>query len=452
MSFRAAVLIGLLAAMLSGIGVVSAQSGDSSGILAEDPFKTHDDLLLEVHHLAPGFGGMFLSDDNTILYAWMLDPSQGETAKAALEQVFGDWITAGLEFRAIQGQYSIAQLYEWYSRKRDTVWAIPGVHMTDLHEGDNRLWIGVDELGVKGDIEEAVSRLGIPLEAVVIVEKPLFEEAMEPLQPTTQLTDRAAGGKMVGGYAISAENLGYCTLGFNADRAGVAGFVTAGHCTQALGTWDGGVQNTKFYQPSKSVNPTAIGQEKTDPGLSADLRDCPSGHQCRFSDAAFIEYASGVSHTLGSIAKPLAYKALTVSSSQSYRIVKDVTSVRVNETVYKVGKKTGLTSGDVEHVCATLSKVVRKPSGDPFVIKLLCQVEVSGLARIGDSGAPVFRTTNSPAQNDVELLGLIWGYSHIEPDDQMFAFSKAHYIFGELQRDPDNPTDTWDTCAASFNC
>ena len=97
----------MLAAMLSGIGVVSAQSGDS-GSLAEDLSKTHDDLLLEVHHLAPGFGGMFLSDDNTILHAYMLDPSEGEAAKKALEQVFGDWITAGLEFRAIQGQYGIA--------------------------------------------------------------------------------------------------------------------------------------------------------------------------------------------------------------------------------------------------------------------------------------------------------------------------------------------------------
>ena len=127
MSFRAVILIGLLAAMLSGIGVVSAQS-TSSGSLAEDLFKTHDDLLLEVHHLAPGFGGMFLSDDNTILQAWMLDPSQGETAKEALEQVFGDWVTAGLEFQVIQGQYSIAQLHEWYQHKRDAVWAIPGVH------------------------------------------------------------------------------------------------------------------------------------------------------------------------------------------------------------------------------------------------------------------------------------------------------------------------------------
>ena len=451
MSFRAAVLIGLLAAMLSGIGVVSAQ-GSSSGSLADDPFKTHDDLLLEVHHLASGFGGMFLSDDNTILYAWMLDPSEGEAVKKALEQVFGEWVTEGLEFQAVQGKYDIGQLYEWYSRKRDAVWAIPDVHMTDIDERDNRLWIGVDDLGVRREIEKALTDLGIPLEAVVIAERPRPQLARQPLQAAHKLTDRAASNKMVGGYAVTGEGFGTCTLGYNADRAGVEGFVTAGHCTQDKNTWGGGVQNTKFYQPSKSVNPTAIGQEKTDPGLSADLRGCPSGHQCRFSDAAFIEYASGVSRTLGTIAKPLSYRALTVSSSESYRIVKDVTSTRVNETVYKVGRVTGLTSGKVERVCADQAKVIRKPSGDVVVTKLLCQVEVKGLGKVGDSGSPVFRITNSPSQNDVELLGLLWGVNAFDPANPWFWYSKANHIFGELQRDPDNPSDTWNTCASSFNC
>ena len=76
--------------MVTGIGVVSTQSSDNGNLAEEYAFKTHDDLLLEVHNLAPGFGGMFLSDDNTILYAWMLDPSEGNAAKEALEQVFGD--------------------------------------------------------------------------------------------------------------------------------------------------------------------------------------------------------------------------------------------------------------------------------------------------------------------------------------------------------------------------
>ena len=294
--------------------------------------------------------------------------------------------------------------------------------------------------------------MGIPLEAVVIAERPRPQLARQPLQATHKLTDRAASDKMVGGYAATGEGFGTCTLGFNADRAGVEGFVTAGHCTQDKDTYDGGVQNTKSCQPSKSVNPIAIGQEKTDPGFSPDLAGCPSGHQCRFSDAAFIEYSSGVSRTLGIIAKPLSYRALTVSSSESYRIVKDITSTRANETVYKVGRVTGLTSGTVERVCADQAKVIRKPSGGVVVTKLLCQVEVKGLGKVGDSGSPVFRITNSPSQNDVELLGLLWGVNAFDPANPWFWYSKARNIFGELQRDPANPSDIWNTCDASFSC
>ena len=387
--------------MLSGIGVVSAQSGDS-GSLAEDLSKTHDDLLLEVHH------------------------------------------------QAIQGQYSIAQLYEWYSRKRDAVWAIPGVHMTDLHEGDNRLWIGVDDLSAKGEIQQALVSLGIPLEAVVITEKPRLQLTSQPLQASHKLTDRAAGDKMVGGYSIQGYGNQHCTLGFNADRAGVAGFVASGHCTENHATYAGGVQNTKFYQPSKSVSPTAIGQEKTDPRMSSTLPGCASGHICRYSDAAFIEYSSGISRNLGIIAKPLANRSLTVSPSQSYRIVKDVTSLVANEIVYKVGRTTGLTSGRISGTCTNVGYVVSGSGFPPAVseVKLLCQGEASGLAKSGDSGSPVFRVTNSPSQSDVELLGLVQGNA----GNTEFYFSKAKHIFGELQRDPDNPTDTWDTCAPSFNC
>lgn len=450
MSFRAALLVGLLAMMLTGIGVVSAQSSDNGNLAEEYAFKTHDDLLLEVHNLAPGFGGMFLSDDNAILHAWMLDTSQSETAKEALEQVFGEWITEGREFQAIQGQYSIGQLHEWYSRKRDAVWAIPAVHMTDLDEGDNRLWIGVDDLGAKGEIEQALVSLDIPIEAVAIVEKPRLQRTVQQLQSARKLTDRAAGDKMVGGYSLQGYGIQRCTLGFNADRAGVAGFVTSGHCTQDFRTYTGGVQNTNFYQPSRIVNPTAIGQEKTDPLMSSNLAGCARGHICRYSDAAFIEYSSGASRTLGVIAKPLAYKGLTVSSSQSYRIVKDVTSLVDDEVVYKVGRTTGMTYGTISSTCTNVGYIVSGTGfpSEAIEAKLLCQGGVSGLAESGDSGSPVFRVTNSPSQNDVELLGLIQGNA----GSQAFYFSKAKHIFFELQRDPDNLTDTWDTCASSFNC
>ena len=308
----------------------------------------------------------------------------------------------------------------------------------------------IDDLSAKGEIEQALVSLGIPIEAVVVAENPRLQPARQPLQSVHKLTDRAAGDKMVGGYSLQGYGSQHCTLGFNADRAGVAGFVASGHCTQDSDTYAGGVQNPNFYQPSRIVNPTAIGQEKTDPRMSSNLVGCATGHICRYTDAAFIEYSSSTSRTLGAIAKPLAYKGLTVSSSESYRIVKDVTSLVANEAVYKVGRTTGLTYGTISSTCTNAGYIIHH-SGSPsrFTrVKLLCQGGVSGLAESGDSGGPVFRVTNSPFRNDMELLGLVQGNAN----NQAFYFSKAKHIFFELQRDPDNPTDTWDTCASSFNC
>ena len=453
MSFRAAVLVGLLAAMLSGIGVVSAQSGDSSGSLAEDPFKTHNDLLLEVHHLAPGFGGMFLSDDNTILYAWMLDPSQGSEAEEALEQVFGDWVTEGLEFQALQGQYSIGQLYEWYERKRDAIWAIPSVHMTDLDEGDNQLEIWVDDPAAIGAVEEAFSELGIPLETVNIQvgKRPVL--VGPPSQETHTLENRASGNTMAGGYMTSGYG-GGCTLGFNTTRAGKAGFITAGHCTQA-GKWDGGVQNTNFYQPNKSLNPTAIGQEKTDPPVSSTVTGCPSGHECRYSDSAFVEYKSTVSYELGKIAKPTSEGSISVNSTDQFRIVKDATTIRSKEIVHKVGRKSGWTSGKVISTCTDAGHVIKNAAGVIVKeVKLLCQGQVRAKTVGGDSGSPVFRVTNSPEQDDVELLGLVWA-GQVDPNgdgdtsDAYFTFSKLGNIYRELSL---TIHDTWNSCDSSLSC
>ncbi len=441
--------------MVTGIGVVSAQSSDNGNLAEEYAFKTHDDLLLEVHNLAPGFGGMFLSDDNTILYAWMLDPSEGNAAKEALEQVFGDWMTEGLEFQAIQGQYDIGQLHEWYSRKRDAVWGIPGVHMTDLDEGDNQLEIRVDDPAAIEEVEEALSSLDIPLEAVnVKVGKSPILAKPSPQEAHT-LEQRASGDTMVGGYMTTGSGLGGCTLGFNTTRAGKAGFITAGHCTQT-GKWDGGVQGTKFYQPSKSVNPTVIGQEKTDPPASSAVSGCPSGHVCRYSDSTFIEYESGASYELGNLAQPARKGSTAVNSTDRFRIVKCETVSRSNDTVHKVGRKSGWTSGRVSSTCTDLGYQIRDLTSVSVVkeVKLLCQGEVRGISQVGDSGSSVFRVTNSPNQDDVELLGVLWA-GHPDPNndgdtaDQVFYFSKIGNIYRELSL---TDGDVWNSCDLSLGC
>ncbi len=171
MGFRTVMILGLLWAILFGAAPALAQDGGKEcewAVPVERGFKDHNDLLMDIHNLAPGFGGVFVSDDQTTLKVYLLDTSRLEEAKRAVEQVFGESITQGRKLEALQADFSIAQLYGWYQCMQDEVWAFAQVSMTDLDEGKNRIEIGVDELSATEGIEKALAGLGIPREAVVI--------------------------------------------------------------------------------------------------------------------------------------------------------------------------------------------------------------------------------------------------------------------------------------------
>ena len=449
-----AVLLSVLSMGLISLGVVvlTGNSEGSADQTGATPFKTHNDLLLEVHHLAPGFGGMFLSDDNAILYAYMLDTSQERVAKQALEEVFGPEITEGREFQVIQGQYSIEQLYDWYERKRDAVWAIPAVHMTEIDEGENRLEVQIDHLEHTSAVESALVDSGVPVDAVVIRTGVKPEPAIGLPQGTPTLTGAASGGNLVGGYKITGYHA--CTLGFISKHNGKTGFITNGHCTQPF-YWNGGVQSQKFYQPSSTVNPTAVGTEISDPPISATLDGCANTYKCRYSDSTFIETSVGTGVSLGVIAKPTGIRSTTVSTNSSFRVVKDSGTASLNQIVHKVGQTTGWTSGKVVQSCADVRRIHADPATHTVVLKvqLLCQdVVKDGPEKIGeggDSGSPVFQIANAPEGNDVHLLGLLWAVNNGDPEDKYFWYSRIENVYGELTLASGR---TWDSCGGSLNC
>ena len=181
----------------------------------------------------------------------------------------------------------MTELKQWYDDMQDAVWAVPGVNMTDLDEGKNRLEIGVDEKAVERAVEEELAKLGIPREALIIGVRE------RPVIGSHTLQDKI--GIIEAGYQIASSH-GICTLGFNTDRSGEAGFVTAGHCTEPL-PWDGGVDGTNFYQPTVApVN--LIGVETIDPTFfSGGL--CPAGRVCRYSNSAFLKKEPGAARDLG---------------------------------------------------------------------------------------------------------------------------------------------------------
>lgn len=135
-------------------------------------FKTMDDLLAEAGEIVPGFGGLFLdSKDNSIVYVYMLDPSQEEAAaKAAVSILGSEWFSRNIrEVRVLQGEYRMADLTRWYNLMRDTVWSVPGLFSTDLDEGKNRIEIEMrPRRAAREEMEETLASLGIPREAVTI--------------------------------------------------------------------------------------------------------------------------------------------------------------------------------------------------------------------------------------------------------------------------------------------
>lgn len=166
-------LTALLLLLLGGCAGGFANAGDASVAMEPAPDEgrhqgTLDDLLLEVARQVPGFGGMFIDQDGR-LAIFLLDPADVAVAEEAIAAVFGrERIPAG-GVVAVQGQYSLLQLKEWYDRL-GSLFSIPGVALTDLDEGRNRLTVGVQGSEARPVVEQELQRLGIPSEAVRIEE------------------------------------------------------------------------------------------------------------------------------------------------------------------------------------------------------------------------------------------------------------------------------------------
>ena len=233
---------------------------------------------------------------------------------------------------------------------------------------------------------------------------------------------------MAGGYQI---NIGgrICTLGFVAIKSGTAGMVTAGHCTEAQ-LYDGGVTSSnQVHQPS-SYN--LIGYEDIDPAFSTSLSGCTDSDGCRHSDAAFVDFSSGVKYNRGWIAKPSSDWGITVDPDAAhYSITRDYGIAMVGDEVLKVGKSTGRTRGDITRVCFKSDDT----SNTKWIGSYQCQTRVSVSANTGDSGAPVFEIRNG---DQVTLMGIL-----THRTTSTYDYSPLGGVFLDLGR-----TSTWDVCTS----
>jgi hypothetical protein len=359
----------------------------------------------------PGFGGFYFDAEGD-LHAWLTDLRGEAAARAALGQVLRERALERGEgggaprIHLHRGAYDFARLAEWHARAGDVL-SVPGVLMTDADERRNRVMIGVESPEAAERARAAAVRLGVPAGALVV-------DVVEPVLPAVTLQDRVR--PIPGGYEIRWANNLYCTLGFNAVALqSFIGFVTASHCTHD----QAGTQSiTTYYQNNTLAPGDQIGSELLDPPYFTG-GSCPANRRCRYSDAAFAIYDMllSVNVPIGKVARAFPGSITVDPMVPTFQIVAEDTLPFVGQTLFKVGRTTGRTTGPVAQTCVNVLLFQTN-------IVLLCQDRVSAGVAPGDSGSPVLRGTSS-----TRLMGTVWGRN---ADGTQFTFSRINLIERDL--------------------
>jgi hypothetical protein len=378
--------------------------------MPEPPTKTAPNLndhFAMVAEALPDFGGMYF-DEEGHLRVYVLDPDPGRTSqvRAVLGRVFGEELfvrsdnerrpVRRVEVYLVEGRYPFLQLLEWF-RAIDRVLDIEGVWFKEIDERTNRLTIGIEDLALEPRVQSVLAEVGVPLEAVII-------EETEPIEVHSHsLVDHVRPS--VGGIIGLP-----CTVGFNAIRGGVRGFVTNSHCTRQMGS----VTGAQFFNHMGGGD-HLLGVEVVDP----PYWDCKTWHlgptrACRFSDAAFIRYDGRVTSSLGRIARTHFWRGpgqgpgdrFINHASPTFPIPSNANPPYPfkGEMVDKIGSRTGWTYGFVNKTCADANT---PGEFDGKTIRLLCQDRANYTSDQGDSGSPVFLWYG----DRVQLLGVHVGRS-----------------------------------------
>ncbi len=391
-----------------------------------------DDALSAINARAPGFGGMYINEQDELVLVLTRDANVA-VARAAVSTVLGGMPgKEGAAIRTVSGTYEINELRTWrrlYERSGD----YSKIVLSDLDERQNRIVFGVLDMSSASAIKASLIGLGIPVEAVIVKHTSL------PIKLTT-LQDSVL--PIIGGLQfwsrIPNQQSKPCSTGFNAKLTGDGSnlyMITNAHCTLTFAAVDGDSLYAPSYIPFWRQ---ALGHETTDPAFSA-IPGCPSGRVCRMADAAAFRYTNSASGTLGDLARTLFY---TIHSS-GITLVRDsnmVLSGPVRDSlllsgqwIQKVGRTTGWSHGRIDQTCFTATAFTGKD--------LLCQYNAwnanavspdSLFVNAGDSGSPAFITNNHQEYSEgvYWLAGLLWGSSYsATPGD---PYGKRTFFFSPI--------------------
>ena len=365
-----------------------------------------DAEFVRIARSAPGFGGMFYDANGRLnVYVSPQGRQSPQARQAVLEQARASLQARG-RFAPLAANVMVldaARDYVELATLRDrmsSVLAEPGVVFTDIDEAHNRLRVGVLAGVAPAQVQAELQRMGVPLDAVSI-------EVTEPIVAHFNLLDALdpiAGGLQIWRF-IPPSAAAVCTLGFNV-RLGAPNkehryFFTNSHCTAQQGVVDG----SQFRQGPLSLSTRTVAAEVADPPFFT----CQyAGFQCRYSDAALVQYFPEPEVRLGMLYQTTFFGTTgagsieTLVPGKAFDIVAERDFPVVGEVLDKVGRSSGWTRGTVIATCVDTGVAGANP---PVV--MLCQDFVGALSGGGDSGSPVFQPTGIAQQ--ATLYGLLWG-------------------------------------------
>lgn len=370
----------------------SGRSHASRAALAAGPLG----LDREFHEIAgriPGFAGFYLDPDGT-MNVLLVDRTKGEQARAEarqfLEQQHGMLLGPT---RVVDARYSFRQLYAWRTKiaNANLASAMTGL---GICEEKNQVCVGARRGGGLNVIRDVLARLGIPEDAVTVVER-------DPIQPMKTLIDRF--NPVPAGVVIDD----ICTLGFNAYSGLKRVLVTAAHCTIEFGSRE---PADVFGQPDDGNR--RIGVESYDPPMFA----CAGYTRCRYSDAAEITYYDSVSWRHGRIARPYPASTTIDPVRPEFIITGEGGRPLRGQRLSRVGITTGLKSGYVQDTCFD-----HESPSSQGPIMLLCQSSIEVEIQPGDSGGPVFAILGNEA--------VLYGIAHTGGDLGMWFSSIENIQF-----------------------
>jgi hypothetical protein len=377
----------LLSALMVAIASPALAQGDNAAAL------TLDEEWAKLAETYPGFAGHYRGDDGKVTVK-MAGAGNAARARPFLDMAFGS------DHRVEPAEYDFKTLFDWKTAALELLVQkeVPVVFI-DADERRNRIVVGIDTQGDRGMLAKAegllarsrgLARAGVPREAIIL-------ESAEPLYQTA-LRDRQR--PVSGGFQVTVDigtSSGACSLGTNAKRDGVVGFLTAAHCALRVSPVNGrGVFQPTIASTNQLGTVSAVGPFVTS--------GCPAGATCKFGDVMFVTHTSAANATLGAIAIS-SYNG-TGGVNPPYLAVRTIRAIDSNVTGGQAMRHTGRTTGTgvggaVNRTCFTIT-------GNLDGITYLCEnsYPTSQPTLGGDSGGSVYYQNSDGTLN---FSGVVWG-------------------------------------------